>query len=48
MGFDFEGCEIDKDYWEAQEARYQEYIKQGDLFAVDEIRDLIFSDGVLL
>ena len=23
MGFDFEGCEIDKDYWEAQEARYK-------------------------
>lgn len=25
MGFDFEGCEIDKDYWEAQEARFQQH-----------------------
>ena len=32
MGFDFEGCEIDKDYWEAQEKRYQEHAQQNDLF----------------
>ncbi len=32
MGFDFEGCEIDKDYWEAQEARYQQHAMQADLF----------------
>jgi site-specific DNA-methyltransferase (adenine-specific) len=32
MGFDFEGCEIDKDYWEAQEERYLEHIAQPTLF----------------
>ena len=33
MGFDFEGCEIDKDYWEAQESRYQQHAMQADLFS---------------
>jgi site-specific DNA-methyltransferase (adenine-specific) len=33
MGFDFEGCEIDKDYWEAQEKRYRIFLAQPDLFA---------------
>ena len=32
MGFDFVGCEIDKDYWEAQEARYKQHAMQIDLF----------------
>lgn len=32
LGFDFTGYELDKDYWEAQEERYQDYIKQGGLF----------------
>jgi site-specific DNA-methyltransferase (adenine-specific) len=32
MGFSFEGCEIDKDYWEAQEERYNQHAMQGDLF----------------
>lgn len=32
MSFDFEGCEIDKDYWEAQEKRYNSYVAQPDLF----------------
>ena len=32
MGFDFEGCELDNDYWEAQEARYQQHAMQADLF----------------
>ena len=32
LGFDFEGCELDPDYWNAQEERYQNYIKQGELF----------------
>jgi site-specific DNA-methyltransferase (adenine-specific) len=40
MGFDFEGCEIDKDYWEAQEARYQQHIQQADLFDPQEIQRL--------
>lgn len=32
MGFDFYGFEIDKDYFEAQEKRYQNHIKQQRLF----------------
>lgn len=32
LGFDFEGCEIDGDYWQAQEDRYQEHILQPTLF----------------
>jgi site-specific DNA-methyltransferase (adenine-specific) len=31
-GFDFVGCEIDKDYFEAQEKRFNDYLLQGDLF----------------
>lgn len=37
MGFDFEGCEIDKDYWEAQEDRYKNHAMQGDLFSPRQI-----------
>lgn len=33
MGFDFEGCEIDPDYWQAQEDRYREHILQPTLFS---------------
>ena len=32
MGFDFTGYEIDEDYWQAQEDRFQNHIKQGSLF----------------
>ena len=32
MGFNFTGCELDKDYFEAAEKRYQEHIKQLTLF----------------
>ena len=35
-GLDFIGYEIDKDYWEAQEARFQEHIKQTELWPQDE------------
>lgn len=44
MGFDFEGCEIDADYWQAQEDRYNRHIKQSDLFGTDEIQKLIFKE----
>jgi len=33
MGFDFVGYEIDKDYFEAQEKRFANHIKQGSLFS---------------
>ncbi len=38
MGFDFEGCEIDKDYWEAQEERYKVHSAQFELFAPKELQ----------
>lgn len=38
LGFDFEGCEIDEDYWEAQEKRYKTHIAQGRLFEPEDIR----------
>ncbi len=47
MGFDFEGCEIDKDYWEAQEKRYQEHISQADLFSAGIIQESIYQSNLL-
>ena len=47
MGFDFEGCEIDKDYWEAQEKRYQTHISQADLFGSAEIQECVYGEGLL-
>ena len=32
MGYEFEGCEIDRDYYEAQEARFKKHCEQGELF----------------
>jgi len=46
MGFDFEGCEIDKDYWEAQEARYNQHIMQGDLFSGEDIQKEIYQEAL--
>jgi len=43
LGFDFEGCELDPDYWQAQEERYQNHISQQSLFNTEEIQDLIFE-----
>lgn len=37
MGKDFEGCEIDKDYWEAQEERYNQHAMQADLFTPESL-----------
>ncbi len=37
MGFDFTGYEIDKDYFEAQEKRFANHIKQGNLFQPNEM-----------
>ena len=45
LGFDFEGCEIDPDYWQAQEDRYNQHIDQGDLFGKDEIQKLVYEEG---
>jgi site-specific DNA-methyltransferase (adenine-specific) len=43
LGFDFEGCEIDKDYWNGQEKRYLEYISQQELFDKKELQGLIYE-----
>ena len=37
MGYDFEGCELDPDYWTAQEARYKNHASQQTLFTPEEI-----------
>ena len=37
MGFDFEGYEIDKDYFDAQKKRFQNHIKQQSLFQPNEM-----------
>jgi len=42
MGFDFTGCEIDKDYWNNQEARFKKHTQQGDLFGGEELQDSIY------
>ena len=43
MGFDFEGCEIDADCWQAQEDRFKRHTQQNDLFGKEEIQELIFK-----
>ena len=44
LGFDFEGCENDKIIWEAQETRFQDHIKQDELFDKSEYQELIFKE----
>ncbi len=48
LGFDFEGCEIDADYWQAQEDRYLTHCKQADLIGAEEVRELVYKDGILI
>jgi len=38
MGFDFTGCELDPDYWKAQEERFNIHTMQGDLFSGKELQ----------
>ena len=47
LDFDFIGCELDKDYWKDQEARYKNYIKQQSLISTEEIQELIYQQGKL-
>jgi site-specific DNA-methyltransferase (adenine-specific) len=44
MGFDFEGCEIDQDYWQAQEDRYKNHISQQSLFDTEEIQKSVYEE----
>ncbi len=46
MGFDFTGCELDPDYWKAQEERYKQHTMQGDLFAPQEIQQLAVNGNL--
>ena len=39
MGFDFEGCELDLDYWKAQEERFEQHTMQGDLFSGEDLQE---------
>lgn len=50
LGFDFVGCELDKDYYEAAKARYQKHIAQASLFgdAYDQVERVSFEQADLL
>ena len=45
--WDFTGCEIDKDYWEAQEERYKTHVSQQDLFTPEVMQDTIYQKELL-
>jgi site-specific DNA-methyltransferase (adenine-specific) len=47
MGFSFTGCEIDLDYFNAQEKRFQNHIKQNDLFAPKEIQKEMLQPSLI-
>lgn len=42
-GFEFYACELDKDYYNAQEVRYQNFIKSSSLFIKDEEEIIIHN-----
>ena len=46
MGFDFTGCELDADYWEAQEERIKNYAMQGDLFSGSDLQSSILGGTI--
>ena len=46
MGFDFMGCELDPDYWKAQEERYKQHTMQGDLFTGSDLQSSILGGTV--
>jgi site-specific DNA-methyltransferase (adenine-specific) len=48
MGFDFTGCELDADYYAAQEKRFADHIAQLDLFPKDEIQTEIYREKDLI
>ena len=48
MGFDLDSCELDPDYCRDNEARYQNHIKQGDLFKPEEIQKQIYQKELII
>ncbi len=47
LGFDLVSCELDPDYCQDNEARFQRHIQQIDLFKPEEIQEKIFTEGKL-
>lgn len=47
MGFDLVSCELDADYCRENEARFQNHIKQNELFKPEEIQKNIYTQGEL-
>jgi len=47
LGFDFEGCELDADYYAAQEKRFADHISQPELFDKAEIQKGVFDEKEL-
>ena len=47
MGFDFIGCELDPDYWEAQEKRYKDHIMQGNLFSQETMQKCLYKETLI-
>lgn len=45
MGFDFTGCELDADYWKAQEERFKNHIAQSELFENQEIQASVYEQA---
>ena len=43
LGFDLVSCELDKDYFNDNENRFQNHISQKDLFSTEEYQDLIYE-----
>ena len=46
MGFDFMGCELDADYWKAQDERFKSHAMQGDLFSGSDLQSSILGGTV--
>jgi site-specific DNA-methyltransferase (adenine-specific) len=47
MGFDLVSCELDPDYCRDNEARFQNHIKQIDLFKPEELQENIYQKELL-
>jgi len=49
LGFDFVGCEIDPDYWQAQEERFQNHIANRSLPGLEpeDLKEYIYKEKLL-
>lgn len=46
LGFDLDSCEIDKDYFNDNEARFKRHTSQQDLFSGDDYQNMIFKERI--